>query len=348
MYSKQSYISIVSIVLLLTALVVIQGYRILFKPNFLVGKSSSHLLFITADTSFAKLQDHFMQGEIVRDPTTFRWIASVIQYDKKMLPGAYKLQPGMNNWQAIRLLRGGRQEPIKVVLHTANTQKELAEKLTQNIGIPAASFEQLLKDPQFITPYGFTTDNILTMFIPNTYYVYWTISPQELFKRLYKEYQRFWNKERLAKAQQLGLSPQQVSILASIVEKETNQTTEAPMIAGVYINRLQRGMKLQSCPTILYIVNEPSIKRVLHAHTRIDSPYNTYLYKGLPPGPITMPSIHAIDAVLNYQQHPYLYFVLQEDLLGFHAFSTTFQEHKINAQKYKKTRKKLILSSASK
>lgn len=341
---KKSYISIVSIFLLVTALLILQGYRMVFKPNFLVGQSSK-LLFIPAGTSFAKLQDHLIQGNFISDPTTFKWLARLLHYDRKILPGAYRLQPGMNNWQAIRLLRGGIQEPVKIVLHAANTQEELAEKLTQNIEMNAVSFQQLLNDSQFIQPYGFTIDNVLTMFIPNTYYVYWTISPQELFKRLYKEYQQFWNKERRTKAQQLGLSLQQVSILASIIEKETNQPTEAPIIAGVYINRLKKGMKLQSCPTILYIVNDPSVKRVLHAHTRIDSPYNTYLYKGLPPGPITIPSITAIDAVLNYQQHPYLYFVIKEDLPGFHYFSKTFQEHKTNAAKYKYRR---MLSIASK
>jgi UPF0755 protein len=339
---KKPHISIFSIVFLIIIFSVLQGYRMILKPNFLIGQSSKPL-FISAGTSFAKLQDQLTQGRYISNPVTFKWLARLLHYDKKILPGAYRLQPGMNNWQAIKLLRAGMQEPVKIVLHTASTQKELAEKLTQNIEINAASFQQLLNDAQFIQPYGFTTDNILTMFIPNTYYVYWTISPQELFKRLYKEYQQFWNKERLTKAQQLGLSTQQVSILASIIEKETNQPTEAPIIAGVYINRLKKGMKLQSCPTILYIVNDPSIKRVLHAHTRIDSPYNTYLYKGLPPGPITIPSIAAIDAVLNYQQHHYLYFVIKEDLPGFHYFSKTFQEHKKNAAKYRR-----ILRLASK
>jgi UPF0755 protein len=318
-----------------------------FKPNFLLGQPSK-LVFIPAGTSLPKLQAYLIQGQIISNPTTFKWLARLLHYDKKILPGAYRLQPGMNNWQVIRLLRAGIQEPVKIVLHAANNKEELAQKLTQNIEMNAASFQQLLNDPPFLQPYGFTADNVLTMFIPNTYYVYWTISPQELFKRLYKEYQKFWNKERLSKAQQLGLSPQQVSILASIVEKETNQTTEAPIIAGVYINRLKKGMKLQSCPTILYIVNDPSIKRVLHAHTRIDSPYNTYLYKGLPPGPITVPSIATIDAVLNYQHHHYLYFVIKEDLPGFHYFSKTFQEHKINAQKHRKARKKAQLAHTNK
>jgi len=336
---QKSHISIFSIILLITIFSVLQGYRIILKPNFLIGQSSKPL-FIPAGTSFAKLQDQLTQGNFISNPATFKWLARLLYYDKKILPGAYRLKPGMNNWQAIKLLRAGIQESVKIVLHAANTQEEIAEKLTQKIEMNAASFQQLLNDPQFIQPYGFTKDNILTMFIPNTYYVYWTISPQELFKRLYKEYQQFWNKERLTKAQQLGLSPQQVSILASIVEKETNQPTEAPIIAGVYINRLKKGMKLQSCPTILYIVNDPSIKRVLYSHQAIDSPYNTYRYKGLPPGPITIPSIATIDAVLHYQHHPYLYFVTKEDLSGFHYFAKTFQEHKINAQKYRKMLKK--------
>lgn len=336
---KKSYIGILSIFLLVATFVVFQGYQIIYKPNFLIGQSSK-LLFISPGTSFAKLQDQLYQGNYIRDTTTFRWVARLFHYDKKILPGAYKLQPGMRNWQVIKLLRAGIQEPVRIVLHAVNTPEELAEKLTQKLEMKPASFQKLLNDAPFIEPYGFTTDNILTMFIPNTYYVYWTISPQELFKRLYKEYQQFWNKERLSKAQQLGLSPQQVFILASIVEKETNQPLEASLIAGVYVNRLKRGMKLQACPTLLYIAKNPSPKRALLAHIRIDSPYNTYRYKGLPPGPITIPAIATIDTVLNYQQHDYLYFVAKEDASGTHYFAKNFQQHKLNAQKYRKMRNK--------
>ncbi|ACE06437.1 hypothetical protein Aasi_1094 [Candidatus Amoebophilus asiaticus 5a2] len=335
---------IVSLLLVMLTYGFIWSYRIIQKPNILVGQPS-RLLFIPPNTTFNTLQNTLYKNGYITDSTSFRLTAHLLRYDHKILPGAYRLSSGMSNWKAIQLLRAGIQEPVNIILNNIANKEELATKITQNIEIDAITFQKLLDDSKFLQAYGFTPENILTMFIPNTYNAYWTISTEKLFKRMYAEYQKFWKGERLEKAKNLNLTPIQVSILASIIEKETNKLEEAPLIAGVYINRLRRGMKLQACPTLLYIANDPSATRVLHAYIHINSPYNTYLYKGLPPGPITMPSIAMIDAVLNYRHHDYLYFVTKEDFSGYHYFAKTFKEHKENAKKYRRTLKEILAAN---
>ncbi|MEM7055891.1 MAG: endolytic transglycosylase MltG [Bacteroidota bacterium] len=322
-------------VALLVIFVLLFSYRLIKKPNILVGKPAK-LLVIPPGICFSALQDSLYQEAYVADTASFSLLARLMKYERRIMPGAYKLKPGMGNWDAIKILMAGMQDPIKIVLHNMHNKAELSAKITQNIGIKAADFAKLLDDSVFISQYGFNTDNVLAMFIPNTYMVYWTISPKELFQRMYLEYQRFWDQERLNKAKQIGLTPTEVTILASIVQKETNRLEEAPVIAGIYLNRLRKGMRLQSCPTLLHAVGNPSARRVLRKYQRIDSPYNTYLYKGLPPGPITIPPIAMIDAVLNHQQHDYLYFSAKEDFSGCHYFARTFSEHKNNGERYRR------------
>eukprot|EP01132_Coremiostelium_polycephalum_P002985 gene2985-3727_t len=310
-------------------------YMIIQQPNALLGQEA-RWLFIYKNTTFTTLKDKLYQERYIANKTTFKYMAWLARYGAHVLPGAYKLTPGMSNWEMIQLLRKGKQEPVKVILHNIANKEDLAAKITHPLALAPADFYNLLMDANFLQRYGFTPENVLSMFIPDTYHVYWTISAEKLFDRMHQEYQRFWNQTRRKKAKQSNLSPIEVSILAAIVERETNKADEALMIAGVYINRIHRGMKLQSCPTILYIANDPTATRVLHTYLQIDSPYNTYLYKGLPPGPITLPSIQSIDAVLDHQKHSYLYFVAKEDFSGYHYFSTTFQEHQEKAKRYRK------------
>jgi UPF0755 protein len=312
------------------------GYYLLGTPNFLLNQPSK-LLLIGPGTTFKKLQEKLVVEQYIGRPYTFAVAAYLLGYHKKVMPGAYRLQPNMNNLQVLTILKRAAQEPIKLVLHEVGTKQELAERIAQKTGLTAADFETLLNDSAFLAPYGFTTDNVLAMFIPNTYEVYWTVTAEGLFKRMYREYQTFWHKERLEKAQALSLTPMQVYTLASIVAKETNLVADYPMIAGVYINRLKRNMLLQACPTVLYAANEVGARRVLYSHLRADSPYNTYRYKGLPPGPIAMPPIAAIDAVLAYQVHDYLYFVSKNQYSDAHYFATTFQQHQRYVRQYRRS-----------
>ena len=312
------------------------GYVLLFRPNILV-KQSARTLHIPKGITFVGLQTRLREEGYLRNQVSFGLLARLLKYDKRVLPGAYSLQPNMSNWQAIHLLRTGAQQPVKIVLHNAHDKRTLSKKITDHLAMNAEEFEPLLYDTDWLRRYGFNTENILTMFVPNTYEVYWNITPKGLFKRMHKEFKQFWGKARLDKARKLGLTPQEVTILASIVQKETNKADEAPVIAGVYINRLRKKIALQSCPTLLYILNDPSARRVLNKYKAIDSPYNTYKYRGLPPGPISMPTIAMIEAVLYFTSHNYLYFSAKEDFSGYHYFAKSFKEHSRNARRYQKT-----------
>lgn len=319
--------------LLMVNLLLVYGF--LLHPNILTDKPSKQLN-IPQGMSFKALKDTLHQHGYVSNVAVFSLLARLVRYDQKMIPGAYQLETNMSTWTAIQVLRTGTQKPVKIVLHHARTKEDLAAKITQNIGITASEFKKLLDDLDFVNQYGFNLENVMTMFIPNTYEVYWTITPEGLFSRMYKEYQQFWDASRRGRARYLKLVPIDIAILASIVQSETNKIEEAPLIAGVYINRLRKKVALQSCPTLLYALGDPSVKRVLHQYKGIDSPYNTYKYRGLPPGPISLPTIAMIDAVLSSTPSAYLYFSAKEDFSGYHYFTTSLKEHLRNARRYQK------------
>jgi UPF0755 protein len=235
------------------------------------------------------------------------------------------------------LLRSGQQAPLNVTFNNIRLKEELAEKICSEVSADADEFLALLNDSSVVSEYGFTTETIMCMFIPNTYEVFWTITERELMDRMYQEYKRFWNDERRAKADALGLTLTEVSILASVVQAEQlGHPDERPRVAGLYINRLERNIALQADPTLVYALGDFSIKRVLDTDKEIDSPYNTYLYAGLPPGPINLPEISSIDAVLNYEDHDYLYMCAKEDFSGYHNFANNLQDHLNNARKYQR------------
>lgn len=310
-------------------------YQMLFTPNVLVDKQNSVLL-IPDDATFKTVQNKLYEEDYVQDLVTFSFLAKIMDYDEQIKPGRYILEANMNNLEAIRLLRSGVQEPLRITFNNVRLKQELGGKLTRHLQIDSTSFNQLLENEEKIQEYGFNAETIPAMFIPNTYEVYWTITAEGLLERMHQEYKRFWDDERLAKAEAIGLSPLEVSILASIVKAETIKMDEAPTVAGVYINRLKRGMLLQADPTLVFAAGDFSIKRVLNEHKTIESPYNTYKYKGLPPGPINVPSIAAIDAVLNYKKHNYLYFCAKDDFSGYHTFATNLRDHLNNARRYQR------------
>ncbi len=240
----------------------------------------------------------------------------------------------MTNREVLNMLRGGNQVPVRVSIHNVRLTSDLAEKVTRNLSITREEFSAALVSFTMSNKYGFNADNILTMFIPNTYEMYFNTAADKVVDRFYYEYEKFWNEERVAKANSIGLTPVEVSILASIVQAESVKKDEAPIIAGLYINRLKQGIALQADPTLVFAVGDFTLKRVLNEHKEIDSPYNTYKYPGLPPGPINMPEIASIDAVLNYQVNDYIYMCAREDFSGYHNFTASYNEHLRNAQKY--------------
>ncbi|MBX2960961.1 MAG: endolytic transglycosylase MltG [Cyclobacteriaceae bacterium] len=308
-------------------------YQICYTPNILVGKEDRYI-FIPQDATFETVQKILYEGEYVQDLMSFSFLARLMDYDKLVKPGRFVLRSNMNNIQAIRFLRAGEQEPVRITFNNVRLITDLPEKITQNISLTPAEFEAALIGFLAGDSRGFTNDNILSMFLPNTYEVYYTISGKQLVERMFGEYERFWNAERRQKAEAIGLSPIQVSILASIVQAESVKRDEAPVIAGLYINRLKQGMALQADPTLVYAVGDFSLKRVLNEHKEVDSPYNTYKYKGLPPGPINMPEIATLEAVLNYKPSNFLYMCAKEDFSGYHNFTASYNEHLKNAQRY--------------
>lgn len=242
----------------------------------------------------------------------------------------------MSNNDLVNLLRSGNQTAVHLTFNNINTMKDLANRLSDQLEFSSDSFYVLIMDSALIRSYGFNKYTIPAMFIPNTYEVYWDISPEDFLDRMKTEYDRFWNKSRMAKAKKIDMSPAEVTTLASIVNKEVRFDDEKPRVAGLYMNRIDKGIRLQADPTLIFAHNDYTIRRVLKKHMQLDSPYNTYKNAGLPPGPICIPDISSIDAVLNYEKHKYIYMCAKPDFSGYHNFARTLQEHNRNAEAYRR------------
>ncbi len=309
------------------------AYQIVYTPNILVDQDDQYLT-IDEGTSFEALRRKLYDRRIINDAVSFSFLAKLKKYDQHVKPGMYLLKKNMNNNEAINRLRAGLQSPVKLTFSTARKLEELAGKLSHSIMLDSLDLAPLLTSDSVAQAYGFNKQTFISMFLPNTYEVYWTISDRELLDRMKKEYDKFWTADRQAKAKAIGLSREEISTVASIVNAETNFIDEAPIIAGVYLNRLDRGYKLQADPTLKFALNNFEIRRLLNKDMAYDSPYNTYKYAGLPPGPINMPSISMIEAVLNYQDHRYLYFCAKDDFSGRHVFAKNLVEHNVNARKF--------------
>lgn len=270
---------------------------------------------------------------ILNNTESFKWVASKMNF-KNIKPGKYKITKGLSNIELVRLLRSGKQEPIKLTFQNIRLKTDFAGYIGKNFEIDSLAFLNMLDSIDLIRQYGFDEETIFCMFIPNTYEMYWNTSKEKFFERMQKEYVKFWHTERLAQAKAIGLSPVQASILASIVDQEALLNREMVRIAGVYMNRLNRGIKLEADPTVIFANGDFTVKRVLYKLLQKDSPYNTYKYNGLPPGPICMPSVAAIDAVLHFEKHNYIYFCAKEDFSGLHNFASNVTEHQMNAKKF--------------
>ncbi len=264
----------------------------------------------------------------------FEFYASHINLERRIKPGHYRLTKGMNVIRIARNLALGEQEPVRLVIGEARTIPQLAAKLSRQIAADSAEIVHTLYDKKLRASHGFIRDSILAIFIPNTYEVYWTITPEQLLQRMHREYDTFWNEQREAKRKALGMSRYEVITLASIVYEETKAVDEMARVAGVYINRLRKGIPLQADPTVKYALQDFELKRVLRKHLRHKSPYNTYINRGLPPSPISIPSIAAIDGVLNCEKHSYIYFCARPEFDGRHNFARTLKEHNANARAY--------------
>jgi UPF0755 protein len=311
------------------------AFQIIYTPNILVEKED-RLFLVEQEDSFKDIQKKLHEGNYVQDLVSLSFLARITGYDDQIKPGRYVLRRNMTNLQALRILRSGKQEPVRITFNNVRLVSELAEKITRNLDMSPEEFEVSLIQFAMTNKYGFNKDNVMAIFIPNTYEVYFNIAPEALIKRMYNEYENFWNDERKGKAKNTGLTPIEVSILASIVQAETIKEEEAPLVASLYINRLKKGMPLQADPTLKFALGDFTIKRILNVHKEIESPYNTYMNAGLTPGPINLPELWALDAVLNYKHTDYYYMCAKEDFSGYHNFTNDFQEHMNNARRYQR------------
>jgi UPF0755 protein len=297
------------------------------------GKSVIH---IPEGSSYEQALDSVTSSLQIKNHVMLRRVAKLKNYPALVKPGRYVIDKGYSYNGIINLLRTGRQSPVKITFSTARTLDNIAGRIGGQIEADSASIMNFLSDPGNYAKDGFKREDVISVFIPDTYEFYWNTSAKGLYSRMLREYKRFWNKERLKKAGELKLTPVEVSILASIIDDEVAKPEEKSRIAGVYINRLRRGIPLQACPTIKFALNDFTITRVLYKHLVIDSPYNTYKFKGFPPGPIGCPTVEGLDAVLNAEKHEYLFFAAKPDFSGYHNFSRTLAEHNRYANQYQR------------
>lgn len=309
-------------------------YRSVMSPNVQTAGGKDVELFIPTGSDYNQVKTILADAQFIINEKSFDWVANKKELPDNIHPGRYIVKDGMSNNQLVNMLRGGLQSPVKVTFNNIRNVDMLAGRIASQIEADSASISNLLHNQEYINQLGFNSYTIPALFLPDTYEFYWNTDAEGFVVRMFQEYNKFWNEDRKQQAQSKGLTPIQVSTLASIVNKETNMSDEMPRVAGVYINRLKSNWLLQADPTLIFAWNDYSIKRVLDRHKEIESPYNTYKYLGLPPGPICIPSLSAVKAVLNAENHHYFYFCAKEDFSGYHNFAKTLTEHNRNAAKY--------------
>ncbi len=310
-------------------------YSLVYRSNVELGERHSEFFYIRSNWSYTDVLNDLADKKFIKNRNSFDWVARLKKYDKEVKPGRYRILENMSNSALVNMLRRGDQEPVRFTLNAIHTKEQLASRVGGKLEADSVALLNMLNNDAFLSKYGMNSNTILSLFIPNTYQFNWTSSAEDFMERMAKEYKKFWNEERRLKAKTIGLSQTEVIILASIIQEEQSRyDDEKPVIAGLYLNRLREQMPLQSDPTIRYALGDYTVNRILSEDLKIASPYNTYLHKGLPPGPICFPEVSSIDAVLNFRKTNYLY-MCAEFGTGRHDFASTFEQHKQNAQRYR-------------
>lgn len=329
---KWTIITILLVLLMSAGAGVIVLRNIIFKSFEL--KETSYIYIDKGDTYedvINKLNEKNLPSEKV-----FRLIAERMRYSEYVKSGRYELKSGMTMVDVIRMLRSGNQTAVNLTFNNMRTKENIAGRISQQLMMDSITLLNALNDSSIAKGLGFDESNFVSMFIPNTYQVFWDTDVETLLSRMNREYKSFWNESRQKKAEAIGLSPLQVSVLASIVEEEATFADEYPIVAGLYLNRLKRGMRLEADPTVKFAIGDFGLRRILFRHLEVESPYNTYKVDGLPPGPIRVPSVAAIDATLSPTSHNYLFMCAKDDLSGRHNFAVTHAEHSRNAARYQR------------
>jgi len=321
---------------------VFYGYQVMFSPNILLDKQDD-FLYIPTGATFENVKDSLEKREVLHDKLSFLFLSKLSGYIKKVKPGRYLLQSGDNNWNTIKKLYAGRQDAVKLTFNNIRLKSEFAERVSSKFEFSKDQLLSLMENNDYLQGFGLDTSKAMCLFIPNTYEIYWNITAQDFMDKMNQENDKFWTEVRKEQAKALGLTQSQVYIIASIVEQETQNQAEKSSVAGVYLNRFNKGMKLQADPTVKFALGDFTIKRIYQGHLSINSPYNTYMYGGLPPGPICLPSIKTLDATLAAEPHEYYFFCADVDRPGCHKFTKTFGEHLNVANTYRKdlNRKKI-------
>ncbi len=333
--NRSKRIIVISILIFICLVLIATGiwsYRLLWASNFVPDKT--FYVYVDSRKDFENLCTQLKDSAGCTRIGSFKQLAHLLDYPNNMRTGRYAVEPGMSNLLLLNNLRRGQQTATRITFNNVRLKEDLVERLTNQLMMEKEELLYFLNDSAYCDSLGFTTETIHTLFIPNTYEVYWNISARKFMQRMIREYNNYWSESRLAKAKDIGLTPVEVSILASIVEEETAIVDELPIVAGLYINRLKRGIPLQADPTVKFAVGDVTLQRILFEHLKVESPYNTYKYVGLPPGPLRLPSIQGLNAVLNYTKHKYLYMCAKEDFSGRHNFAVTLSEHNRNARRY--------------
>lgn len=310
----------------------------LFFPVMKTDHKSENYLYIdkndTPDSVYKKIKNSSVFNSL--QFSGIKMCGFLINYSNHVHSGKYAIENTDSPFSFMRKLRGGKQTPVRITIPIVHTLNDLSSRLSKVLEPDSSSFICTFLSPEVLQELKLDSANVLCMFIPNTYEVYWNITPTALLKRIKREHDNFWTAQRKAKAKAIGLTTNEVYTLASVVQQESENEDERPIIAGMYMNRLRKRMKLQADPTVKFALQDFSLRRITYDHLKYDSPYNTYIYEGLPIGPICIPSINAIESVLNHSNHDYLYMCAKEDLSGTHNFSKSFKEHSINARRYSK------------
>ena len=308
------------------------GYNYFFKAN--LNPAQKTYIYIPTNASFAQVLDSLNAQKLLKNEAEFVFLANKMKYPSHIKAGKYLLKGGVSTYAFLKKLMNGEQDEVTLTFVKFRKLDELGKAVAKKLEQDSSAFTALLYDNAYLSQFGLDSQTVLGMFVPNSYQMYWTTTPDQFMRRMHKEYKKFWNAERLEKLKNNSLTQNQALSLAAIVEEETNQNDEKQRIAGVYLNRIKLGMPLQADPTVKFALNNFAIKRITTAMTQCESPYNTYLVQGLPPSPICTPSIASVDAVLDAETHNYVYFCASQDFSGHHNFAVTYAEHLVNAQKY--------------
>lgn len=318
----------------------------IFGPT--VSTPEGKYFYIKTGSVYADVKQNLLDEKIIHSSYFFDLLANRIKYPNLVKAGRYKIKPGMSLYNLLRMLRSGNQAPVNLVINKLRTKEDLAQKIAANFECDSAAFMQALNDPQTWQQFQVDSNTIITSVIPNTYSFYWNTSAAKILEKLHDEKIKFWTPERLAKAKELNLTPEQVYSMASIVEEETNKAEDKGKIASVYMNRIAAGMRLQADPTVKFAMKDFKLTRILYGHLTYPSPFNTYINTGLPPGPICTPSIKTIDAVLDAPKTNYIYFVAKPTFDGYSNFASTYAEHQVFAKAYQQALDSLVKARAKK